>query len=97
MDAGFASGTISLFTDFQVWFSPSTMPFVALFVLIFLTFISLTFALLSGSVAITPTEWFEIFQGQPTLAAAIVLELRLPRALARFACVMSTLEYQINQ
>ncbi|MDR3054867.1 MAG: iron ABC transporter permease [Zoogloeaceae bacterium] len=61
-------------------------PRVALVALFFLTLASLVFALLSGAVAITPYEWLEILQGQPTLAAEVVWELRLPRALAGFAC-----------
>jgi iron complex transport system permease protein len=47
---------------------------------------SLTLALMAGSIAVPPREVFSALAGADTTTGAIVLELRLPRALAGFAC-----------
>ncbi|MDR1351373.1 MAG: iron ABC transporter permease [Zoogloeaceae bacterium] len=51
-----------------------------------LTILSLGAALSMGSLEISLAEWTEILRGEETLAADIVLKLRLPRALSGFAC-----------
>lgn len=49
--------------------------------------LSLGAALLAGSVAVGPGELLAILGGgEPSLAAEVVLQLRLPRALSGFAC-----------
>lgn len=48
--------------------------------------LSLGAALLAGSVATGPAELLSLLGGEPSLAAEVVLQLRLPRALAGFAC-----------
>ena len=47
---------------------------------------SLALALMAGSIAVPPREVFSALAGADTTTGAIVLELRLPRALAGFAC-----------
>ena len=47
---------------------------------------SLALALMAGSIAVPPREVFSALAGVDTTTGAIVLELRLPRALAGFAC-----------
>jgi iron complex transport system permease protein len=47
---------------------------------------SLAVALMAGSIALPPGEVFAALLGADTPARPIVLELRLPRALAGFAC-----------
>ena len=49
--------------------------------------LSLGAALLAGSIAVGPGELLAILAGdEPSLAAEVVLQLRLPRALSGFAC-----------
>lgn len=49
--------------------------------------LSLGAALLAGSVTVAPGELLAILAGgEPSLAAEVVLQLRLPRALSGFAC-----------
>jgi iron complex transport system permease protein len=47
---------------------------------------SLALALMAGSIAVPPRDVFSALAGADTTTGAIVLELRLPRALAGFAC-----------
>jgi iron complex transport system permease protein len=54
--------------------------------LLVLAFASLGAALSAGSLEISLAEWKDILRGEETLAADIVLKLRLPRALSGFAC-----------
>lgn len=55
-------------------------------ILLGLAGLSLGAALLAGSVATGPAELLSLLGGEPSLAAEVVLQLRLPRALAGFAC-----------
>jgi len=55
-------------------------------ILLGLASLSLGAALLAGSVATGPAELLSLLGGEPSLAAEVVLQLRLPRALAGFAC-----------
>jgi iron complex transport system permease protein len=60
---------------------------LAILLLLLLALASLALALMVGSVAIPPQGVWEALRGDTTLtASAIVMELRLPRALAAFAC-----------
>jgi len=69
---------------------PSSRRRRALFVLtalLLLAGLSLGAALLAGSVAVSPLELLSGFAGgESSLAAEVVLQLRLPRALSGFAC-----------
>lgn len=59
---------------------------LVLAILLGLAGLSLGAALLAGSVATGPAELLSLLGGEPSLAAEVVLQLRLPRALAGFAC-----------
>ena len=60
--------------------------FVFLFLLSLLAFCSVLLALATGSVSLSLADGLAVFGGADGLAAQVLLDLRLPRALAAFAC-----------
>ncbi|MBV2234508.1 MAG: iron ABC transporter permease [Sterolibacterium sp.] len=57
-----------------------------LVLLMLLSLLSLALALSAGTLSIAPTEILAALTGQETATRAIIIDLRLPRALAGFAC-----------
>jgi iron complex transport system permease protein len=60
--------------------------FLILLLLALLSFVSLLLALATGSVAVGLADILAVLSGSDGLAAQVILDLRLPRALAAFAC-----------
>ncbi len=60
-------------------------PVLACIVLVVIAALALLFALLAGSVSLSPAEVWRGLSGEAGMASALVNDLRLPRALAAFA------------